>query len=266
MEKLSIDLETFSSVDISKCGVYKYAEAPDFEILLFGYSVDSGEVQVLDLAQGDAIPGEVLAALSDEDVTEWAFNAQFERICLSNYLRQPYPEYFYSYSIPEDSVRNYLDPHGWRCSMIWSAYLGLPLSLKSVGEVLKLSEQKMDEGKALIRYFSVPCTPTKANGNRTRNLPEHNRAKWDFFKSYNRRDVEVEMAIQDKLHRFPVPGAVWEEYWLDQEINDRGIALDMVSNAIEIDARTKDELADRLKNLADLENPNSLAQIKGWLT
>lgn len=150
--------------------------------------------------------------------------------------------------------------------MIWSAYLGLPLSLKSVGEVLKLSEQKMDEGKALIRYFSVPCTPTKANGNRTRNLPEHNRAKWDFFKSYNRRDVEVEMAIQDKLHRFPVPGAVWEEYWLDQEINDRGIALDMVSNAIEIDARTKDELADRLKNLADLENPNSLAQIKGWLT
>ena len=267
MEKLSIDLETFSSVDISKCGVYKYAEAPDFEILLFGYSADGGEVQVLDLAQGEVIPGEVLAALSDENVTKWAFNAQFERICLSSYLRRNYPEYFYSYSIPEDSVRNYLNPHGWKCSMVWSAYMGLPLSLKSVGEVLKLSEQKMDEGKALIRYFSVPCAPTKVNGNRTRNLPEHDRAKWDIFKSYNRRDVEVEMAIQDKLRRFPVPDAVWEEYWIDQEINDRGIALDMnvVINAIEIDARTKDELADRLKNLTDLENPNSPAQIKGWL-
>ena len=267
MEKLSIDLETFSSVDISKCGIYKYAEAPDFEILLFGYSADGGEVQVLDLAQGEVIPGEVLAALSDENVTKWAFNAQFERICLSSYLRRNYPEYFYSYSIPEDSVRNYLNPHGWKCSMVWSAYMGLPLSLKSVGEVLKLSEQKMDEGKALIRYFSVPCAPTKVNGNRTRNLPEHDRAKWDIFKSYNRRDVEVEMAIQDKLRRFPVPDAVWEEYWIDQEINDRGIALDMnvVINAIEIDARTKDELADRLKNLTDLENPNSPAQIKGWL-
>jgi len=267
MEKLSIDLETFSSVDISKCGVYKYAESPDFEILLFGYSVDGGEVQVLDLAQGDVIPENILAALSDEYVTKWAFNAQFERVCLSEYLRKHYPQYFQSYSIDEDTVGDYLDPQGWKCSMVWSAYMGLPLSLKSVGEVLKLSEQKMDEGKALIRYFSVPCSPTKANGNRTRNLPEHDPDRWELFKTYNRRDVEVEMAIQEKLRHFPVPEQVWEEYWLDQEINDRGIALDMdvVKNAIKIDARTKDELSEKLKSLTDLENPNSAAQIKGWL-
>ena len=267
MEKLSIDLETYSSVDISKCGVYKYAEAPDFEILLFGYSVDGGEVVVLDLASGDVIPEEVLMALSDETVTKWAFNAQFERVCLSIYLKTHYPEYFHSYSIEEDTVRNYLDPHGWKCSMVWSAYMGLPLSLKSVGEVLKLSEQKMDEGKALIRFFSVPCVPTKSNGYRTRNLPEHDPAKWELFKTYNKRDVEVEMAIQDKLHKFPVPDRVWEEYWIDQEINDRGIALDMavVENAISIDAKTKEELSSQLKELTDLENPNSAAQMKGWL-
>ena len=267
MEKLSIDLETYSSVDISKCGVYKYAEAPDFEILLFGYSVDGGEVIVLDLTKGDLIPEVILTALSDERVTKWAFNAQFERVCLSNYLRRHYPAFFHSYSISEDTVGYYLDPHGWKCSMVWSAYMGLPLSLKSVGEVLKLSEQKMDEGKALIRFFSVPCAPTKTNGYRKRNLPEHDPEKWELFKTYNRRDVEVEMAIQDKLHRFPVPDAVWEEYWLDQEINDRGIALDMavVANAIEIDARTKEELSSQLKELTDLENPNSAAQMKGWL-
>ena len=267
MEKLSIDLETYSSVDISKCGVYKYAEAPDFEILLFGYSVDGGEVKVLDLAQGDVIPEEVLAALSDENVMKWAFNAQFERICLSNYLRRYYPEHFHSYSIEEDTVRNYLNPYGWKCSMVWSAYMGLPLSLKSVGEVLKLSEQKMDEGKALIRFFSVPCSPTKSNGYRTRNLPAHDPAKWELFKTYNKRDVEVEMAIQDKLHKFPVPNMVWEEYWIDQEINDRGIALDMavVENAISIDAKTKEELSSKLKELTDLENPNSATQMKGWL-
>ena len=178
MEKISIDLETYSSVDISKCGVYKYAQSPDFEILLFGYSVDGGEVEVLDLAQGDMIPESILVALSDEYVTKWAFNAQFERVCLSNYLRRHYPKYFQSYGIDEDTVGDYLDPRGWKCSMVWSAYMGLPLSLKSVGEVLKLSEQKMDEGKALIRYFSVPCSPTKANGNRTRNLPEHDPDRW----------------------------------------------------------------------------------------
>lgn len=267
MEKLSIDLETYSSVDISKCGVYKYAEASDFEILLFGYSVDGGEVIVLDLASGDVIPEEILMALSDETVTKWAFNAQFERVCLSIYLKTHYPEYFHSYSIEEDTVRNYLDPHGWKCSMVWSAYMGLPLSLKSVGEVLKLSEQKMDAGKALIRFFSVPCAPTKSNGYRTRNLPEHDPAKWELFRTYNRRDVEVEMAIQDKLHKFPVPDMVWEEYWIDQEINDRGIALDMavVENAISIDAKTKEKLSSQLKELTDLENPNSAAQMKGWL-
>jgi len=213
------------------------------------------------------IPENILAALSDEYVTKWAFNAQFERVCLSEYLRKHYPQYFQSYSIDEDTVGDYLDPQGWKCSMVWSAYMGLPLSLKSVGEVLKLSEQKMDEGKALIRYFSVPCSPTKANGNRTRNLPEHDPDRWELFKTYNRRDVEVEMAIQEKLRHFPVPEQVWEEYWLDQEINDRGIALDMdvVKNAIKIDARTKDELSEKLKSLTDLENPNSAAQIKGWL-
>jgi len=267
MEKLSIDLETYSSVDISKCGVYKYAEAPDFEILLFGYSVDGGEVIVLDLAQGEVIPEEILAALSDERVMKWAFNAQFERVCLSNYLRRHYPLYFHSYSIPEDTVRDYLDPHGWKCSMVWSAYMGLPLSLKSVGEVLKLSEQKMDEGKALIRFFSVPCAPTRANGFRERNLPEHDPEKWELFKSYNGRDVEVEMAIQDKLRRFPVPDAVWEEYRLDQEINDRGIRLDMdvMTNAIRIDAQSRERLSAELQRLTGLENPNSAAQMKGWL-
>ena len=214
---------------------------------------------MVDLACGEIIPEEIVAALLDENVTKWAFNAQFERICLSAYMRKYYPQYFYSYSIPEDFVGNYLDPHGWKCSMVWSAYMGLSLSLKSVGEVLKLSEQKMDEGKALIRYFSVPCNPTK---------PEHDPAKWELFKTYNKRDVEVEMAIQHKLRNFSVPDMVWEEYWLDQEINDRGIALDMdvVENAIRIDAASKDRLSESLQELTGLENPNSAAQMKDWLS
>lgn len=268
MKKLSIDIETYSSNDLTKSGVYKYVEAPDFEILLFGYSVDDGEVRVVDLACGELIPEKIVAALSDENVTKWAFNAQFERICLSAYLRKHYPQYFFSYSIPEDSVGNYLDPHGWKCSMVWSAYMGLPLSLKNVGEVLKLSEQKMDEGKALIRYFSVPCNPTKVNGGRSRNLPEHDPAKWELFKTYNKRDVEVEMAIQHKLRNFPVPDMVWEEYWLDQEINDRGIALnmDVVENAIRIDAASKGRLSESLQELTGLENPNSAVQMKDWLS
>ena len=267
MRKIEIDIETYSDVDLKKCGVYKYAESSNFEILLFGYSVDGGEVKVIDVAIGEEIPVEIIKALSDENVEKWAFNANFERVCLSKYLRKHYSTYFYSYSINEDTVGNYLSPHGWKCSMIWSAYMGLPLSLKAVGEVLALSQQKMDEGKALIRYFSVPCKPTKANGFRTRNLPKHDMEKWRFFKEYNKRDVEVEIDIKKKLSRFPVPDFVWKEYWLDQEINDRGISLDMnvVTNAIDFDERTRAELSSKMQELTGLENPNSVMQMKEWL-
>ena len=216
MKNLSIDIETYSSTDLSKCGVYKYTENLDFEILLFGYAVDGGEVQVVDLAQGEKIPEKILNALTDDNVTKWAFNSNFERVCLSEYLRRKYPDKFISYSIDEDAVRNYLDPSAWKCSMVWSAYMGLPLSLKGVGAVLKLDEQKLEEGKALIRYFCVPCKPTKANGGRTRNLPCHSPEKWEMFKAYNKRDVEVELNIQGKLKNFPVPDFVWDEYHLDQ--------------------------------------------------
>jgi len=265
--KLSIDIESFSDVDLTKSGVYKYAESPNFEILLFGYSVNDGPVQVVDLARGEKIPDSILQALSDEKVTKWAFNAMFERICLSVYLRRNYPQYFRSYSIDEDTVGAYLDPHGWKCSMTWAAYMGLPLSLKSVGEVLKLTEQKMDEGKALIRYFSIPCAPTASNGGRTKNLPIHDISKWLLFKEYNKRDVEVEMAIQQKLHKFPVPDFIWNEYWLDQEINDRGIRIDMdvVRNAIRIDEITRENLTAEMQDLTALDNPNSVQQMKEWL-
>ena len=267
MKNISIDIETFSDVDLNKCGVYKYTESDEFEILLFGYSVDGGEVCVTDLACGETIPDEILKALTDEKVTKWAFNASFERICLSKYLRTNYPQYFKSYNSDDIALKRYLNPASWKCTMVWSAYIGLPLSLKAVGEVLKLSQQKMDEGKALIRYFSVPCKPTKANGNRMRNLPEDDIDKWEVFKAYNKRDVEVEMGIQKKLCNFPVPDFVWEEYWLDQEINDRGIALDMevVTNAIALDEVTGKKLKSVMQNITDLENPNSVAQIKEWL-
>ena len=241
IKTLSIDIETYSGYDLSKCGVYKYVEHPDFDILLFGYAVNGGEVKVVDLACGEEIPEEVLSALSDGSVTKWAFNASFERVCLSMWLRRRHPEYFHSYSIEEDSVGNYLDPEAWRCSMVWSAYMGLPLSLEGAGAVLGLEEQKLKEGRELIRYFCVPCKPTKANGGRKRNLPEHDREKWGLFKSYNRRDVEVEMSIQKRLANYPVPDFVWDEYHLDQEINDRGIALDMkvVEEAIILDGETR---------------------------
>lgn len=267
MENIEIDIETYSDADLQKCGVYKYAESENFELLLFGYSIDGGEVKVIDTAQGETIPDEILRGLSDENITKWAHNAQFERICLSAYLRRNYPQYFRSYSIDEDTVEDYLDPHGWKCSMTWAAYMGLPLSLKAVGKVLKLSEQKMDEGKALIKYFSVPCKPTKANGERTRNLPIHDLEKWQIFKAYNKRDVEVEMGIQQKLSGFPVPDFIWEEYWLDQEINDRGIALDIdvVTNAIAIDNITKEKLKAAMQDITGLENPNSVQQMKEWL-
>ena len=265
---LSIDVETFSDVDLKKCGVYKYAESPDFEILLFGVSVDGSEVTVYDLASGDTVPEEIIRALSDDSVIKWAYNASFERVCLSVWLRRNYPQYFSSYSIEEDTVRNYLDPSSWRCSLVWGAYMGLPLSLEGIGKVLKLENQKMAEGKALIRYFCVPCKPTKANGGRTRNLPEHDPVKWTTFIAYNKRDVETEMAIQQKLSKFPVPEFLWEEYHLDQEINDRGIQLDMalVEQAIAIDARSREELSAKMRQLTALENPNSVQQMKEWLT
>ena len=259
-------METFSSVSI-KCGVYHYSESPDAEVLLFGYSINDEPVIVVDVANGEKIPDYILKALTDDSVIKWAFNASFERIFLSYWLNRYYPEYFESYSIPEDSVGNYLDPSSWRCSMIWSAYMGLPLSLEGVGAVLGLEEQKLKEGKDLIRYFCVPCKPTKVNGGRTRNMPSDAPDKWELFKKYNKRDVEVEMSIQQKLSRFPVPDSVWDEYHIDQEINDRGILLDMdvVKNAIKFDAFSKARLMGTLKDKTELENPNSVTQMKDWL-
>lgn len=270
MEKinsLSLDLETFSDVDLNKCGVYKYAQSSAFEILLFGVSVNGGEVQVYDLAQGESVPMEIIKALTDNSVLKWAFNASFERVCLSVWLQRYYPQYFEIYSIHEDTVGDYLAPSAWRCSMVWSAYMGLPLSLAGAGAVLGLSEQKLKEGKDLIRYFCVPCKPTQTNGGRTRNLPEHDAQKWETFKAYNKRDVEVEMSIQDRLKKYPVPDFVWEEYRIDQEINDRGIALDrtLVKNAIAFDEKSKAELSEKMQELTNLDNPNSVQQMKQWL-
>ena len=267
IQTLSIDIESYSDADLQKCGVYKYAQSPNFEILLFGVSVNGGEVIVYDLAQGEELPMDIITALADDTVTKWAFNAAFERVCLSVWLQRNYPQCFCSYSINEDTVGDYLDPAAWKCSCVWSAYMGLPLSLAGTGTVLGLEEQKLKEGKDLIRYFCVPCKPTKVNGGRTRNLPEHDMKKWNLFKFYNKRDVEVEMSIQDRLKKYPVPDFVWEEYHLDQEINDRGIALDMdvVENAIAFDAKSKAELAEKMQGLTDLDNPNSVVQMKQWL-
>ena len=267
IEYLSIDLETKSGTDLSKSGVYRYVEDNDFEILLFGYSINGGEVSVVDMACGEQIPEDVLRAVADEHIVKWAFNAAFERICLSTWLRKHRPDLFASYSIPEDSVGNYLSPVSWRCSMIWAAYIGLPLSLEGVGAVLKLQDQKMSEGKALIKFFSVPCKATKTNGGRTWNRPEHAPDKWATFKAYNKRDVEVEMSIQKALARFPVPDSVWGEYHISEEINDRGIGLDkqMVKQAIELDALSRDELSAEMQRLTNMDNPNSVAQMKLWL-
>lgn len=268
IEYMSIDLETYSSIDISKCGVYKYAESPDAEMLLFACSVNGEPVTVYDIANGERVPEEILVALSDESVTKWAYNAAFERVFLSIWLRRNHPQHFSSYSINGDTVGDYLDPSSWRCSMVWSAYMGLPLSLEGVGAVLGLEEQKLKEGKALIRYFCKPCATTKANGGRTRNLPEHDPEKWETFKKYNQRDVEVEISIQHRLSRFPVPEFIWEEYRIDQEINDRGILLDMkvVKNAIRFDAFSKTALMAIMKDKTELENPNSVQQMKEWLS
>lgn len=268
IKTLSLDLETYSSVDLAKCGVYKYAESPDFEILLFAYSVNEGLVQVVDVACGEEVPEEIRAALTDDSVEKWAYNAQFERVCLSNWLRRNHPRNFSSDSIPEDSVGGYLDPEAWKCSRIWGAYMGLPLSLKGVGAVLKLGEQKMEEGADLIKYFCKPCRPTKKNGGRTRNLPRHDPEKWALFKKYNARDVEVELGIKARLAKFLVPDFVWDEYHLDQEINNRGILVDMklVEQAIDIDAKTKEYLRGRMSNRTRLESPNSVTQVKDWLS
>lgn len=249
MKNLSIDVETYSDRDLSKCGVYKYAESPDFEILLFGYAVDGGKAHVIDLANGETLPEEIKEALIDKNVTKWAFNAQFERICLSRYLEI------------------WLGAESWRCTMIWAAYMGLPLSLEGAGAVLGLEKQKLKEGKDLIRYFSVSCKPTKANGGRTRNLPTDAPDKWEQFKAYNARDVETEIAIQVRLQKFPVPEDEWQNYILDQHINDRGIRLDMglVTKAIRCEERAKAELTRLMKEMTALDNPNSVAQMKAWL-
>lgn len=265
---LSIDIETYSDVNLQKCGVYKYAQSPNFEILLFGVSVNGGDVMVYDLAQGDTLPMKILMALTDNTVTKWAFNASFERICLSIWLKRNYSMQFHSYGVSEDTVGDYLDPAAWKCSMIWAAYMGLPLSLAGTGAVLKLDEQKVKEGKDLIRYFCIPCKATKVNGGRTRNLPEHDINKWNMFKFYNKRDVEVEMSVQARLKNYPVPDFVWDEYHLDQKINDRGIALDrkMVTHAIAFDAKSKAVLVEKIQKLTNLDNPNSVVQMKQWLT
>ena len=265
MENLSVDLETFSSVNLGKCGVYKYAESDDFEILLFGYSVDGSEVQVVDLAQGETIPEVVLSALTDETVTKWAFNAQFERVCLSRYLRDKGINVNPGQTVKSEGL--FLNPSSWHCTMIWSATLGLPMSLENVGAVLGLDKQKLTEGKNLIKYFCLPCNPTKVNGGRTRNKYFHDKEKWELFKSYNKRDVEVEMSIQEKLSRFPVPDFLWQEFYLDQTINDRGIGIDplFVESAIKLDLEVKTHLMSELKHITGLENPNSVLQMRSWL-
>lgn len=253
MKTISIDIETFSSVNLQKAGVYKYAESEDFEVLLFAYAIDNHETIIVDLAKGETIPDVILDALQDESIIKWAFNAQFERVCLSRYLGLKQGEF--------------LNPKSWRCSMIWSAYLGLPLSLEKVGQVLGLDKQKLSQGKDLIRYFCVPCKPTKGNQERTRNHFYHDMEKWEQFKRYNVRDVDTEKAIQNKLSKFPVPDFIWEEYQLDQLINDKGIQVDLnfVEKAIQLDENVRNQLLNKMKEMTHLENPNSVKQLKDWL-
>ncbi|HEL0678720.1 TPA: DNA polymerase [Streptococcus equi subsp. zooepidemicus] len=257
IKELSIDLETYCEVDLRKSGVYRYAEDDSFEILLLAVSVDNEPVTVYDLTK-EELPDEILQALVDDTIFKWAFNASFERICLSNWLKKHHPELL---------SEGFLSPNSWRCSMVWSAYLGLPLSLEGVGTVLKLKNQKLKEGGDLIRYFCLPCKPTKVNGGRTRNFPNHAPDKWSAFIDYNKRDVEVELAIKEKLRNYPVPVFVWEEYHLDQIINDRGIGIDVdfVKGAITIDEESKAKIQEELRELTELDNPNSVLQMIGWL-
>lgn len=254
MKTINIDIETFSSINISKSGVYKYVESEDFEVLLFAYSIDGGKTEIVDIANGEELSEEIIQVLLDDNVIKWAFNAQFERICLSRFLKL--------------TKGTYLNPKSWRCTMIWSAYMGLPFSLEGVGKVLGLEKQKLIEGKDLIKYFCVPCTPTKSNGFRNRNFPYHDKIKWEAFKTYNIRDVDTEKEIQCKLMKFPVPDFIWEEYNLDQEINDKGIKvdLDFVERVIALDDKVRTKLMSELQILTELENPNSVVQLKGWLS
>lgn len=253
MKNLTCDVETYSGTELAKSGIYRYCEDHDFEIMLFSCSIDGGPVHTVDLSQGEAIPYEVLAALEDPAVKKHAYSASFERVCLSRFLGYP--------------TGQYIDPKGWYCDMVQAAYLGLPLSLEGAGVVLGLDKQKLTGGKDLIRYFCKPCAATAANGQRTRNLPEHAPDKWEAFKSYNRRDVEAELSIQARLVKFPVPECIWAEYAEDQVINDRGVLLDMtlVKNAIVADKRSKSELMHKMRQLTELDNPNSVAQLKDWL-
>lgn len=266
MNRMFIDLETRSDADITKTGVYRYADSPCFDILLFAVSIDDAPVQVYDLAQNDIIPDNILHALADHNVMKHSFNASFERVCISVWLKRNYPELFHGYGNPQDSVSDYLDPESWRCSMVASAYLGLPLTLAGVGAVLKLEQQKMTEGKALIRYFCVPYDTI--HGVPKFRSPADAPDKWQIFKAYNKRDVETEMEIEAKISKFPVPQSIWEEYILDQKINDRGIQVDMpfVQNAIQIGDTVKKALTEKLSDITGLENPNSVQQMKNWLS
>ena len=263
MKELHLDLETRSSVDIGKGGVYKYASSPDFEVLLFGYAVDSGEVNVIDLASGETVPEDVLRALTDDRVTKWAHNCAFERVALSFWLRRHYPDLFMGYGIDGDPTQGFLDPSAWRCTMVLAAYNGLPLSLDKVGSVLGFEEQKLKEGRDLIRFF---CTPSRTEG-RDWNLPEHAPDRWATFKAYNKRDVQVERQIHQRLLNYAVPETVWAEYRLDQEINDRGIMIDrrLVEQAIRIDELSKESLTEEMKKRTGLDNPNSVSQLKDYL-
>lgn len=249
MKRMNIDIETYSEADLSKSGVYKYVDAPGFEVLLFGYSADGGPAKVISLAEGEELPQEIREALLDDTVLKFAFNAQFERVCLGKYLGV------------------HLAPDAWRCTMVASLYLGLPGSLAQVGAVLGVEKKKLETGKDLIKFFSVPCKPTKTNGGRTRNLPEHDREKWEQFITYNARDVETEMEIMDKVARFPVPDFLWKQYTQDQRINDLGIELDMalVTQAIKCDEESRDRYLKRAQELTGLENPNSPIQLKEWV-
>lgn len=249
MRTLAIDIETFSSVDLTRCGVYRYTESEDFEILLFGYAFDDEPARVIDLASGEELPDDIQTALTDPTVIKTAFNANFERTCLAKHLNKPMP------------------PEEWRCSAVHALTLGFPGSLEDVASCLNLSQQKMKEGKALIRYFSVPCKPTKANGGRTRNLPEHDLEKWELFKSYCRQDVEVERAIRRKLEKYQMTEKELKLWQLDQKINDYGVKVDtaLVENAIKCDQQYQKKLLDEAIHLTGLENPNSPTQLKGWL-
>lgn len=267
IKRMALDIETYSDVDIGKSGVYRYAESDAFEILLLSVSLDGGDVETFDLASGEVIPEDILMAIISEEVEHWAFNASFERICLSMWLRRKRPDLFPKADGKKDDYTVYLSPVSWYCDLVLSAYNGLPLSLAGVGTVLKLDEQKDEAGKGLIRYFCSPCTPTKANGGRTRNRPEHDKQKWNRFITYNAQDVRTECAIHERLRRYPVPETVWKEYHQSEAINDRGIRvdLDLVDNAIRMDAISREDLTARLSSMTLLENPNSVVQMKTWL-